>query len=158
MFFIIFILANIFSSIRPTEFSLSIHLIFLPLTFVNSSIRPFISSKPFYPVLLKLTFINWTISPLETSLAMFITFFIKTFVSGSILTELLDQLYLQARSQFLNHAICHLSILHYTLNHLNEYICQNRLFYPLSMILRKYLHHYIQACLENPVDYYTKIL
>lgn len=84
LLFIIDILPDIPSMIRPKELTFSIHLIRSPVTFVGSTISPFITTFAFNEIVNKIPRINWPVRPCKFTSPVFSSLIVAAFVAWSI--------------------------------------------------------------------------
>jgi len=85
LFFIVWIFSFITPSIWPGDFSTwSMHLIFLPGTFIVPAVGPFVNTVAMYLIILKFTRINRTINELQNAFALLYTFMIISFIRISV--------------------------------------------------------------------------
>ena len=76
LLFIIKIVALVLAAISPREHSLAVHFVVHPLTFVSASIRPGVNSNAMDVVVNELSCVCRSISPVEFSVSVFLSFFI----------------------------------------------------------------------------------
>lgn len=81
---VIDVLTNVTSTVRPQEFTLTVHFIAFPFAFIDTTVEPFILPLPFDNVVLKLTVVDGTVWPNELSMAVLLPMLVISFIVRTI--------------------------------------------------------------------------